>query len=748
MNPKLPQDDYVALIGNPNSGKTAIFNLLTGANQKVSNYPGITVERKIGRIKYNFPEAFENRHRKRFRHSFYGRQNHEGNKHFRHHYNGVCNVLDLPGTYSLTPESIDERVVAEQVLDWLHGINRPSAIISVVDATNLSRNLYLTTQLLDLGIPVILALNMMDLVKNKAILPDLSDLKSKFGFSAVVPMSALEGWGIKELKYAIKDAVKMLNPKKRKKLFESKPEIHDLLKPLSDYLKKQFDYSPRVSRVQALRLITRQSAVDLYRPPHTGKHEFSEKIVQEIEKIRDKVVQRIESAGLNHRTLEANIRYTWLDNLLGHSDEHEIAQLKQETISEKIDKVLTHHIVGPIIFVSLLILVFQSIFAWSTYPMDWIDNLVGLTGDWVLRIMAPGILRDLTVEGIISGVGAVIIFLPQILILVFFMTLLEDSGYMSRVAFMLDKFMTKVGLHGRSVFPLMSGYACAIPGIMASRTIDGWKQRLITIMVLPLISCSARLPVYTLMIGAFIPARKILGIVNLQGLTLVFMYFLGTFAALVIAKILSKFIKEKGQSSFVMELPPYRIPLMRSVTRQVYLRGKIFLLNAGRIILAATIVLWFLASFPKDVNQNKEVNPIHYSYAGKIGHAIEPLIEPLGFDWKLGVGLVMSIAAREVIISTLATLYNIEGDGEDMVKLSESMQNDVNIKTGKSVYSPLVALSLMVFFVFAAQCLATIAIVKQETNSWRWPFIMITYMTALAYVASFFVYQGGRLIGL
>jgi ferrous iron transport protein B len=388
--------------------------------------------------------------------------------------------------------------------------------------------------------------------------------------------------------------------------------------------------------------------------------------------------------------------------------------------------------------------------------MDWIDAGIGLIGNSILDIMSAGILRDLIVEGIIGGVGAILIFLPQILILVFFMTLLEDSGYMSRVAFIFDKFMTKVGLHGRSVLPLMSGYACAIPGVMATRTIDGWKERLTTIMVLPLMSCSARLPIYALMIGAFIPARKVFGLFNLQGLTFIFMYFLGTFTALVIAKILSKFIKTKGHSSFVMELPPYRVPLMRSVFHQVYSRGKLFLFNAGKIIMAISVVLWFLASFPKvtvdstnisNLEQIEIVNPIHNSYAGKIGHTIEPIIAPLGFDWKIGVGLITSFAAREVVISTLATLYNVEGDGENVVSLSESMKNDINPKTGLPVYSTLVALSLMVFYVFAAQCMATFAIVRYETNSWKWPLIMITYMTSLAYIASFLVYQGGSLIG-
>lgn len=747
MNPKLLQDKYVALLGNPNCGKTAIFNYLTGSHQKVSNYPGITVERKIGVLRYGHGR-YCNKHRgRRFFNRFEGGGRNRGRR-FIHQNSKYCNVLDLPGTYSLTPESIDERVVAEQVMDWIHGINRPSAIISVVDATNLSRNLYLTTQLLDIGIPVILALNMMDLVKDKSVLPEISELKKNFGFAAVIPMSALEGWGIDELKEAIAKAIKSPIPRKAKKLFQSHPEIRELLEPLSTCLQNKFDYSPRIARVQALRLTTRQSAVNLYKPPHAGIHSFSDDIVKEIEELRDAAVERIEQAGFNHRTIEATIRYTWLDNLLKQSEQKEVSQLKVKSRSEKIDTVLTHHIFGPIIFVALLIFIFQAIFTWSSYPMEWIDVGIAMIGDWVIKVMQPGILRDLIVEGIIAGVGAVIIFLPQILVLVFCMTLLEDSGYMSRVAFMLDKLMTKAGLHGRSVLPLMSGYACAIPGVMASRTIDGWKERLITIMVLPLMSCSARLPVYALMIGAFIPAIKIFGFINLQGLTLVVMYFLGTITALIIARILSKFILEKGKSSFVMELPPYRLPLMRSVFRQVSIRGKQFLLNAGKIIMAVSIVLWFLASFPKTTEVDSGVNPIHHSYAGKIGHAIEPIIEPLGFDWKIGVGLITSFAAREVVVSTLATLYNVEDEGENMISLTESMKNDINPKTGKPVFNTLVAISLMVFFVYAAQCLATFAIIKQETNSWKWPMIMIAYMTTLAYLASLAVYQLGSLIGL
>ena len=421
--------------------------------------------------------------------------------------------------------------------------------------------------------------------------------------------------------------------------------------------------------------------------------------------------------------------------------------MDRSTISEKADQILTHPFLGPVIFIGLLTIMFQSIFTWATVPMDWITQGFAIFGEWVLVSLPAGMLRDLTVEGIIGGVGAILIFLPQIMILVFFMTLLEDSGYMARVAFMLDRLMTKMGLHGRSVFPMMTGYACAIPGIMAARTIDSWKERLVTILVLPLMSCSARLPVYALMIGAFIPHKKVLGLFNTQGLTLVIMYLMGTVTALILAKIFSYFIHQKGQSSFIMEMPPYRLPLTRSVTRQVILRSKLFVINAGKIIMAISIVLWFLASYPKLENINENINPIHHSYAGKIGHAIEPFIKPLGFDWKIGIGLITSFAAREVMVTTLATIYNVEAGGKDVVLLTQALQEDKDPQTGELVYSPLVALSLMVFFVYAAQCMATFAIVRNETNTWKWPFFMIFYMNALAYLASLCVYQGGQLLG-
>ncbi len=441
------------------------------------------------------------------------------------------------------------------------------------------------------------------------------------------------------------------------------------------------------------------------------------------------------------------MRYKWIDGILPFVQPKIRTKIQKETRSERWDKILTHPWMGPAIFMAILYFIFQSIFTWASIPMDWIQAGIDNIAIFVLSNMSPGMLRDILVEGIIGGVGAIVIFLPQILILSFFLTMLEDTGYMARVAFMLDKSMTKMGLHGKSILPLMSAYACAIPGIMSTRTIDSWKERLVTILILPLMSCSARLPVYTLLISAFIPPITVGGYFNLQGLTLVVMYFLGTVTALILAKIFSRFIKEKSSSSFVMELPPYRLPIARSVIRQVFIRGKLFLVNAGKIIMAISILLWFLASFPKVDASLTDVNPIHHSYAGKIGHAMEPVIRPLGFDWKIGIGLLTSFAAREVMVSTMATIYNVEDRGDETVNLREAMRNDVDVKTGVPVYTPLIALALMVFYVFAAQCMATFAIVRQETNSWKWPLFMIAYLTILAYTGAFIVYRGGLLLG-
>jgi len=701
----------IVLMGNPNSGKTAIFNLLTGMNQKVSNYPGITVEQRRGNSQLTDDSRVE--------------------------------IMDMPGTYSLTPESLDEKIVAQQTLKWLNGINRPAAIISVVDAGNLSRNLYLTSQVMELGIPVIIALNMMDRLKRNNQEVDSKKLKKMLGVQAVVPMSALEKWGINELQSELSNVISKERNKSCSHIqMEIPEEIRKIINPISKFLHNKCEHDNYITNVQALRLITRKSAFDLY----SESENLNDTEIKSLISLRDKAAYKIDKLGLNHRILEATLRFEMLDNSLKDIILINQNDIKNQSRSERIDKILTHKWLGPLIFLTLLYVIFQSIFIWATIPMQYIDSAVGYLGSYCVQLFPSGVLRDLLVEGIISGVGAILIFLPQIVILILFMTILEDTGYMARVAFMMDKLMNKIGLHGKSVLPLMSGYACAIPGIMATRTIDSWKERMITIIVLPLMSCSARLPVYTLMIGAFIPNRPVLGFLNSQGLTMVFMYFLGTVTAMVIAAIISRFIKQKGKSSFVMEMPPYRMPLLVSLFRQVYIRGKLFIINAGKIIMAISIVLWFLASFPKPESDSISFS-IKESYAGKIGHAIEPLIAPLGFDWKIGVGLITSFAAREVVVSTLATLYNVEDEGDDIVGITHALKNEINPLTGLPRYTPLVALSIMVFYVYAAQCMATFAIVRNETNSWKWPLIMIIYMMALAYIGSFLVFQGGQMLG-
>ena len=704
---------WVALVGNPNSGKTAIFNLLTGMDQKVSNYPGITVEKKLGTGKFN-----------------------DGT---------VYHLLDFPGTYSLTPESFDERIVTEQVLQWIHGKNPPAVIVSVVDATNLSRNLYLTTQLLDLGIPIVIALNMMDLVDQTEKI-DASSLKKWLCAAAIVPVSALKKSGLNKLKKQVRASI--LTKPVNNDIFplEVNKTLETILMPITSLLYTKLGYTPRLAAAQALRLITRNSTLELYNRAIQEGQKINSKTVNELEDLRTVAIKEIEKAELKPSSLEAILRYQWLDANLAQDRSDHTNQIRKINANEKIDQILTHRWLGPGIFIGLLYFIFQSIFNFASIPMGWIEAGVNWLGKGAVTLVPESNFRGLLIDGIIAGLGAILIFLPQIVILMFFLTLLEDSGYMARVAFMLDRGMTKIGLHGRSVLPLMSGYACAIPGIMSTRTIDNWKERLITMLILPLMSCSARLPVYALMIGAFIPPITVGYIFGLQGLMMVMMYFIGTVTAMILAKIFSLWIKSEGKSSFVMEMPPYRLPILRSVFRQVFIRAKLFLFNAGKIIMAISIILWFLASFPKTDNRGEQTT-IHNSFAGKIGHAIEPVIQPLGFDWKVGIALITSFAAREVLVSTMATIYNVENAADEMVQLSDAMKNDINPSTGLPVFTPLVAVSLMVFYVYAAQCMATFAIIRRETNTWKWPLFMIVYMNVLAYMVSLLVYQGGLWLG-
>ncbi len=692
-----------SILGNPNSGKSAVFNLITGLNQKVSNYPGITVEKHSSII------SLENKN---------------------------ISIDDYPGTYSTKSQSIDEAAVRDTVFKWIESKElRPDGIIYVADITNLRRNLYFFSQLLPLNIPIILLLNMSDLI-NPADILSIQKLKKEFKIFDIISFSALKRQGLKELRKSMVDLLR--NKSKSKNTFLSlSSENRKLLKPIIDILKNSIDASKDLIEDLSLSIFSSES--------FCKSSFFSNSIKDKVLRERKNILSKIStSMSKTINTLESDLRYGFIDEILFNSNFKDRSQIEDKTKSEKLDKFLTHSIFGPFLYIGILYFIFQSIFTFASIPMDFIDGIVSSFGNFVYNNLPDSLLRDLIVDGIIAGVGGIVIFLPQIIILMLFMIVLEDTGYMTRVTFMSDKYMRMMGLHGKSILPIMSGYACAIPGIISSRTIDSWKERLVTILILPLISCSARLPVYVLMISAFIPQIYIYDFIGLQGFVMVCMYFLGTITAFILAKVFSKFLSEKSNPSFVMEIPPYRLPILKSVLKQLINRSKLFLVNAGKIIMLISIILWFLVSFPK---HNGESVSIKDSYAGKVGQLIEPVIKPLGFDWKIGIGLITSFAAREVVVSTLSTIYNVEDDGENMVNLKEAMKNDINPVTGKNVFTPLVAISIMVFYVYAAQCVATFAIVKTETNTWKWPIFMIAYMTLLAYIMSFLVYNLGQYFG-
>ena len=699
----MKKNPKVAILGNPNCGKTAIFNLLTGLNQKVSNYPGITVEKKSSSVKLN---------------------------------NSSYLLEDYPGSYSIMSQSIDEDIVSKNIYQWIRDPDiRPDALLYIIDVNNIRRNLYFCTQLLELNIPTIILLNMYDIIleDNKV---DYIKLKEELNVHSIIPFSAYKKTGFSTLNDSLVDIFNN-QVKINHNAMTISDNILKVVEPIDNAVRYIFNISGALLKSMSLRFLSHQSHLEKININSKDKNIISEKIKDIRQKTDDQYIAILD-------TLESDLRYGWIDRILINSAYKKIKVLENESKSEQIDKILTHSFLGPFIFISILYFIFQSIFTWASIPMDFIDSLVVKFGNYISGFMNPGTLHDLVVDGIIAGIGGIVIFLPQIILLMFFMTFLEDTGYMTRVTFMMDKFMRKMGLHGKSVLPIMSGYACAIPGIISTRTIDSWKERLITILILPLISCSARLPVYVLMIGAFIPEIYLFNFIGLQGFVMVVMYFLGTVTAFILAKIFNRFLSASSNPSFIMELPSYRFPIIKSVLRQVYNRGKLFIVDAGKIIMIISILLWFLVSFPK--NDLGEIS-INNSYAGQIGHTIEPIIQPLGFDWKIGIALITSFAAREVVVSTLSTIYNLSDDGENMVSLKEAMRNDINPKTGKNVFTPLIAISLMVFYVYAAQCMVTFAVVKTETNTWKWPIFMIVYMTALAYGASFIIFQVGRFLG-
>ncbi|HKP76315.1 MAG TPA: ferrous iron transport protein B [Longimicrobiaceae bacterium] len=697
---------HVALVGNPNTGKSTLFNALTGMRQRVGNYSGVTVERVEGR--------------------------------YRDADGQPVAVLDLPGTYSLSASSPDEEIALSVLLGRAKGVDAPDVVVVVADAQNLERNLFLASQVLELGLPTVVALNQVDAALAAGIHVDPIELTLELG-APVVATIATKGEGIELLKRAVTRAA-ALPPATRR--FELQPEAAAAVAPLEACLVRG-GLSPSAAGMEALRLLA---------VTHIGPHlEHVEGLAEAVETAR----ARLEAAGIPARSLEAEARYGWIAEVVDRVATH--TQTGKKTLTDRIDAVALHRVWGPVLFLAVMAMVFQSIFTWAAPIMDRVEALFGALGGAVGALLPPGDLRSLIVDGVIGGVGSVLVFLPQIVILFLFIGILEDSGYMARAAFIMDRFMRSVGLHGRSFIPLLSGYACAVPGVMSTRTIESPKDRLATIMVLPLMSCSARIPIYTLLIGAFIPPIAVAGIFSLQGMTLLAMYLLGTLTALGMAAVFKTTLLKGRARPMIMELPPYRIPTVRSLALSVGHRASMFLRKAGTVILSLTIVLWALATYPKshpapgtapEVAQEQQ---LAHSALGRMGHTIEPAVRPLGYDWKIGVGIVSSFAAREVFVSTMGTIYGIGAADETSGALRRELQAERNLRTGKPVYTPLVAVGLMVFYVFALMCMSTLAVVVRETGGGRkglaWAGFQFAYMLALAYVSAFIVYRGGLLLG-
>lgn len=662
MSEESTKPKVFALAGNPNCGKTTIFNALTGLRQKVANYPGVTVERKEG--------VFFGQHGEKFR------------------------LIDLPGAYSLSAKSPDEEIMRDVLLGRRADTPKPDVVICVIDASNAERHLYLATQILELGLPAIIVLNMTDIAESRGIEFDPAKLSDLLGVP-VVAMQASTRKGIDKLRIAISSA-------------DLSPSHHHV--PLPEELAVVLEGDGKVFNRSAI-----------YEPGsvhHANRADWEDKLI-------------------------AN-RYGAIREICeGTSCQ---VDPNKPNRTEQIDRVALHWLGGPLIALTIMSAVFFLIFSVATIPMDLIDGLFGWLSGLIRDAMPEGDLRDLITEGVIAGVGGVVIFLPQILILFFFIGLMESTGYLPRLAFMLDRAMTAVGLSGKSFVPLLSSYACAVPGIMGARTVEDPKDRLVTILVAPLTSCSARLPVYAILIFVLVPAAaggNTLAMVPwLLGL-----YALGTIGVIAFSWIFNRLLKRGEKSSNIMELPTYKRPSFAEIAIYLWQRAKIFLKRAGTIILGLSIVLWAMQTYPK-AEELSQAEQQEQSIAGRMGHFIEPVIEPLGYDWKIGIGLIASFAAREVFVSAMSVTYAVEADEEEeQTRQLLARFQDAKRPDGTKVFTPLTCMSLLVFYVFAMQCLSTVAVVRRETNSWKWPLFQIGYMTATAYLAALIVYQGGKLFG-
>jgi ferrous iron transport protein B len=702
----LASDLKIALVGNPNTGKSTLFNLLTGLNQKIGNFPGITVDKKTGYCK--LPD---------------GKQ---------------ATVIDLPGTYSLYPKSKDESIVFQVLADQKNP-SHPDLIILVADATNLRRNLLLYTQVADLGLPVILALNMTDMARKEGIEVDVDLLSERLGVQ-VVAISARANAGLDQLKLAIGNRTSVPTQVAGADMHALAPEAVSKAKSV---LSSDRDYF-------AMQLLHQHQHLDTLTGEEHGK----------LEKIKTET--GFESSKL--QAAETIARYRYLSTVMTGLIK-DTGAARKFVFSDKLDAVLTNKFSGFLIFILILFFIFNSIFSWSSYPMELIEGSFAWLTNYGHQHLPDGVLTNLFLDGIVAGLGGIVIFIPQIAILFAFISILEDTGYMARVTFMMDKIMRKFGLSGKSVVPMIGSFACAVPSIMSARNIESWKDRIITIMVAPLVSCSARLPVYTLLISLIIPNKHIFGFINLQGLTLMGMYVISISAAILVAFVMKLVIKAKEKSYFIMELPVYRMPRWKNVLFTMYEKSKTFVFEAGKVIIAISIVLWVLATFgppgrmdqvdqkyarieaAKDslqistLERDKAAERLENSYAGILGQTIEPVIKPLGFDWKIGIALITSFAAREAFVGTMATIYSVEGGDAQATTIRSKMLAAKDANTGLPIFTFATGFSLMLFYAFAMQCMSTVAVVFRETKSWKWPMIQIVYMTGMAYIASLIAYQ-------
>jgi ferrous iron transport protein B len=705
----------IALAGNPNSGKTTLFNRLTGLNHRVGNYPGVTVERRSGRARF-----------------------------------ADLTVSDLPGTYSLISRSRDE-AIAFEVLTGRSGEPAPDLIVIVADASNLDRNLYLALSILELGRPAIVALNMMDAAAEAGLVVDPSALEEALGVP-VVPIVARSGEGIEALEAQIVDALGDPAPANGR-TFRLSGEDEAAIASVAE----------RTGDAEAVWILSSLGA------SRKAGHASDDPLASIPPDVRSSAERALPSDDFPARVIEA--RYRTAREIAGRAVTRE--HRASASLTDRLDAFLLHPVFGIAFFFAVMGLLFQAIFAWAEPLMDLIEGAMGYAQDSLRAILPAGAIVDLLSDGVVGGVGNVLVFIPQIAFLFFFIAILEDSGYLARAAFISDRAMARIGLHGRAFVPLLSSFACAVPAIMATRTIENKRDRLVTIMVAPLISCSARLPVYSLIIASLFAADVlVLGVFSLGGLLLFAMYLLSIAAAVTAAFVLKRTILESPTPPLVLELPPYRRPDLASVVRRVLERCKVFVRDAGTIILACSIVLWALLYFPRNVDTSDldakramiaegpehraalaeidrhiDARRLEGSIAGRIGKTFEPLIAPLGFDWKIGIGLLASFAAREVLVSTLGLVYGVGEADEESPSLRSAIRAEIDPRTGRPVYTPLVGLALMVFFVLACQCMSTLAIVRRETNSWRWPAFMFAYMTVLAWTGALVVYQVGRAAG-